>query len=92
MAPGTNPILDGAIQTLVALAMSTGFLLALFVGFLVIAGFTKFRKIGPRSLVVRNLADRMGGEHIHYLSPDAVSGKTDQLRTPELLEQQDKPS
>ena len=77
MAPGANAITDGAVLTLIGLATSTGFILALFIGFLVIAGFTKFRKVGPRSLVVRNLVDRMGDEPV---------------RTPELLEQRDKPS
>ena len=92
MAPGANAITDGAVLTLIGLATSTGFILALFIGFLVIAGFTKFRKAGPRSLVVRNLVDRMGDEPVRYLSPDDVGGNTDQLRTPELLEQRDKPS
>ncbi len=92
MAPGANAITDGAVLTLIGLATSTGFILALFIGFLVIAGFTKFRKVGPRSLVVRNLVDRMGDEPVRYLSPDDVGGNTDQLRTPELLEQRDKPS
>ena len=90
--PDTNAIADGAMLTLIGLAISTGFLLALFIGFLVIAGFTKLRKIGPKSLVVRNLVDRMEGEQLQYLKPDAVTGNTDQLRTPELLEQQNKPS
>lgn len=90
MTPDTNVIMDGAVLTLIGLATSTGFLLALFVGFLVIAGLTKLRKIGPKSLVVRNLVDRMGNEKFQYLSPDDVGGNTDQLRTPELLEQQDK--
>lgn len=92
MVPGANAITDGAVLTLIGLATSTGFILALFIGFLVIAGFTKFRRVGPRSLVVRNLVDRMGDEHVQYLSPDDVGGNTDQLRTPELLEQRDKPS
>lgn len=83
MAP--ESIVGGAIQTLMGLALSTGFLLALFVGFIVVAGFTKFRKTRG-SLVVRNLADRMEGGQLDYLSPDAPSGPADQLRTPELLE------
>ncbi len=87
----SDVIADGAMQTLLGLAISTGFLLALFIGFLVIAGFTKLRKIGSRSLVVRNLGDRMGGESFQYLKPDAVVGNTDQLRTPELLEQRNQP-
>ena len=86
MAPDQS-IIAGAVQTLLGLAVSTGFLLALFIGFLVIAGFTKFRKTGRGSLVVRNLADQMDGAQVRYLPPDAPSGPADQLRTPELLEQ-----
>lgn len=86
MAPDQS-IIGGAVQTLMGLAVSTGFLLALFIGFLVIAGFTKFRKTGRGSLVVRNLADQMDGAKVRYFTPDEHSGPTDQLRTPELLEQ-----
>ncbi len=89
MAGDLQSLIGGAVQTLMGLAVSTGFLLALFIGFLVVAGFTKFRKTGRSSLVVRNLADRMDGMRVQYLAPDARSGPTDQLRTPELLEQAD---
>ena len=87
MAPDTQSLVSGAIQTLMGLAVSTGFLLALFIGFLVVAGFTKFRKTGRGSLVVRNLVDQMDGGRVRYFTPDEQSGNTDQLRTPELLEQ-----
>ena len=88
MAPDTQSLVSGAIQTLMGLAVSTGFLLALFIGFLVVAGFTKFRKTGRGSLVVRNLVDQMDGGRVRYFTPDAHrGGNTDQLRTPELLEQ-----
>lgn len=87
MGPDTQSLVGGAIQTLMGLAVSTGFLLALFIGFLVVAGFTKFRKTGRGSLVVRNLVDQMDGARVTYFTPAAQSGNTDQLRTPELLEQ-----
>lgn len=87
VAPDAQSLIGGAVQTLTGLAVSTGFLLALFIGFLVVAGFTKFRKTGRGSLVVRNLVDQMDGGRVRYLTPDASSGNTDQLRTPELLEQ-----
>lgn len=92
MGPDADSIVAGAIQALTGLAVSTGFLLALFIGFLVVAGFTKFRKTGRRSLVVRNLVDRMGDTRVQYLGPDAPSGGADQLKTPELQEQSRKPS
>lgn len=85
-----DTFIAGAISTLTGLAVSTGFLLALFIGFCVIAGFSKFRKIGQDSLVHRNLVDRMESGSVQYLSPDAPRGQTDQLRTPELLEQVDR--
>jgi len=82
-------VTSGVIQTLVGLLVSTGFLLTLFVGFLVVAGFSKFRKINRSSLVHRNLVDRMNDQDgsVEYLPPDAPRGGADQLRTPELLEQ-----
>ena len=78
-----NPV-EVAVGALLGLVLSTGFLLALFIGFIVVAGFTKFRR--TRALVVRNLSDGADGEP-SYLPPDAPRGPADQLRTPELLEQ-----
>lgn len=72
--------------TVGGLILSTTFLLALFVGFCVLAGFPKLRKSTRRSMVVKNLTEQMTGE-THYLPADAPRGPADQLRTPELLEQ-----
>ena len=77
-----------AIYALVGLAVSTGFLLALFVGFLVIAGFSKHRGRSSGSAIVRNIAERLG-TRAPYLPPGAPRGPADQLRTPELVEQSD---
>ena len=77
-----NPV-EIAVGALLGLVLSTGFLLTLFIGFIVLAGFTKFRR--TRTLVVRNLSDADGEPS--YLPPDAPRGPADQLRTPELLEQ-----
>ena len=73
----------GVVQ---GIGFSTVFLLAVFVGFCVLVGFTKHRAIGKASLVVRSLDDRLG-TGARYLSPDAPRGPADQLRSPELLEQ-----
>ena len=81
--PEIQSILVAAVSGLVS---STAFLLALFVGFVFLAGLTKLRKRTKTSMVVRNLTEQMEGE-IHYLPPDAPRGPADQLRTPELLEQ-----
>ena len=75
-------IVIGLIQGLVG---ATVFLLAVFLGFCVIVGFTKHRVIGKGSPVVRSLDDRVGSG-ARYLSPDVPRGPVDQLRTPELSE------
>ena len=76
-------ILLGLLQ---GLGFSTVFLLAVFVGFCVLVGFTKLRPIGKRSPVVRSLEDRLGSG-ARYLPPSVPRGPADQLKTPELLEQ-----
>ena len=77
-------LIVGALQ---GLGVSTVFLLALFIGFCILVGFSKHRATtGRETLVVRNLDDRLGND-FHYLPPDAPRGQVDQLRTPELLEQ-----
>jgi hypothetical protein len=78
------------IQSLVfglvqALVTSSAFLVTVFVGFCVLAGFTKHRVIGKSSLVVRSLEDRVGSG-ARFLAPAAPRGPADQLKTPELLE------
>ena len=74
------------VAAVTGLVSSTAFLLALFVGFIFLAGLSKFRKRTKGSMVVRNLTEEMEGE-THYLPADAPRGPADQLRTPELLEQ-----
>jgi hypothetical protein len=86
---GLQDILPAALGTLQGLLVSTGVLLALFIGFCVILNFPKLRPSGRHSLVVRNLDEAVGRTET-YLSPDAPRGRTDQLRTPELLEQQNR--
>ncbi len=78
------------IQSLVfgllqALISSSVFLVVVFVGFCVLAGFTKHRAIGKSSLVVRSLDDRVGSGS-RFLAPAVPRGPADQLKTPELLE------
>ena len=82
---GSGP-LEVAFAALQGLLLSTGFLLALFIGFLVVAGYCKFRRREPGSAIVRNLAECLGSG-AQYLPPTAPRGPADQLRTPELQEQ-----
>ena len=81
-----NDIQSVVVGLLQGLGLSTVFLLAVFIGFCVLVGFTKLRTIDKRSRVVRNLDDRLGSGG-RYLSPSVPRGPADQLKTPELLEQ-----
>lgn len=77
--------MDAAFGTLQGLLVSTGVLLALFIGFCVLFNLPKLRASGRHSRVVRSLDEALG-DTPQYLPPDAPRGVTDQLRTPELLE------
>ncbi len=69
------------------LASSTIFVLALFIGFCVLLGFTKTRKTaGGSARVVKSLDERISHKAMVYLAPSAPHGPADQLRAPELLE------
>ena len=78
--------MDVALGTLQGLLVSTGVLLALFVGFCVLFNLPKLRASGRHSRVVRSLDEALSDAPQQYLPPDAPRGRTDQLRTPELLE------
>jgi hypothetical protein len=72
---------------LTGLASSTIFVLALFIGFCVIVGFTKLKKTaGGSARVIKSLDERISARPMEYLSPSAPHGPSDQLRAPELLE------
>ena len=78
-------VLPGLLGTALGLAVSSGVLLVLLAGFCLLLGLLKLRASGGRSRVVRSLDEALGRPQV-YLSPDAPRGRTDQLRTPELLE------
>jgi hypothetical protein len=84
-------LLPAAFGTLQGLIVSTGVLLALFVGFCVLLNFPKLRRSGRHSRTVRSLDEALGRPQ-QYLPPDAPRGPVDQLRTPELLEAQSRNS
>ena len=76
-----------ALGTLQGVVSSTAFVLFLFIGFCVVAGFTKTRKTaGGSASVVKSLDERISHKPMVYLSPSAPHGPADQLRSPELLE------
>jgi hypothetical protein len=77
-------LIAGAVQ---GLASSTVFVLALFIGFCVIFGFTKLKKTaGGRAMVVKSLDERISGRPMEYMPPSTPRGPADQLRAPELVE------
>ena len=77
-------LIAGALQ---GLASSTVFVLALFIGFCVIFGFTKLKRTaGGGARVVKSLDERLSHRPMEYLQANAPSGPSDQLRSPELLE------
>jgi hypothetical protein len=75
-----------AIGALQGLASSTVFILALFIGFCVLVGFTKLKKTAGNVPVVKSLDETLSHQPMAYLPPDAPRGPADQLRAPELLE------
>jgi hypothetical protein len=74
----------GALQGILS---STGFVLALFIGFCVIVGFTKTKKTaGGSATVVKSLDERISHQPFVYFAPGAPRGPADQLKSPELVE------
>jgi len=75
------------IGTLQGVLSSTGFVLALFIGFCVIVGFTKTKKTaGGSANVVKSLDERISHKPFVYFAPGAPRGPADQLKSPELIE------
>ena len=73
----------GALQ---GLTFSAVFILALFIGFCVILGFTKTKRTAGSAPVVKSLDERITHRPVDYLAPTAPRGPADQLKAPELLE------
>ena len=76
-----------ALGTLQGVLSSTGFVLFLFIGFCVVAGFAKTRKTaGGTASVVKSLDERISLKPMEYFAPGVGRQKVDQLHSPELLE------
>jgi acid phosphatase family membrane protein YuiD len=75
------------LAVLQGLASSTVFVLALFIGFCVVFGFTKLKRTaGGGAMVVKSLDETISHKAMIYLPPTAPRGPADQLRAPELVE------
>lgn len=75
------------LGTLQGLASTTVFVLALFIGFCVVLGFTKTKRTaGGTASVIKSLDERISHQPMVYLAPSAPRGPADQLKAPELIE------
>jgi len=72
-----QPIIVGLVQGFVS---SSVFVLALFIGFCVIVGFTKTKRTAGNAPVVKSLDEAVGHQAVHYLPPSAPHGPIDQLK------------
>ncbi len=83
-AGDAQSLLLGVLQ---GLASSTVFVLALFIGFCVVFGFTKLKRTaGGSASVIKSLDETLSRQPMTYLPPTAPRGPADQLRSPELVE------
>ena len=82
-----SDVVQIVIGTLQGLGASTVFVLALFIGFCVVLGFTKTKKTaGGTAVVIKSLDERISRRPMAYLAPSAPRGPADQLKAPELME------
>jgi hypothetical protein len=84
MTPGE--ILQLAIGTIQGLTVSAVAVLAIFIGFCVLVGFTKTKRTAGNAPVVKSLDESVSHQPVTYLPPTAPRGPADQLRAPQLLE------
>ena len=76
--------LGEALELLIGLlkgaTASSVFILALFIGFCVVVGFTKLKKTsGGSAMVVKSLDERISHQPMVYMAPGAPRGPADQL-------------
>ncbi len=76
-----------AIGTITGVGAVVVFVLVLFIGVCTLGGFPKLRPTSRKTLIIKNLEERVGQEALaRYLPADTPRGPIDQLRTPQLLE------
>jgi hypothetical protein len=72
---------DLIIGVLMGIGFSTVFVLALFIGFCVLIGFTKTKKTaGGNASVIKSLDERISHTSMAYLPPTAPRGHADPLK------------
>jgi hypothetical protein len=84
-AGGGRGMIVGDIQNLVigvltGILSSTGFILALFIGFCVVFGFAKTKKTAGNTAVVKSLDETITHQSMVYLPPTAPRGHADPLK------------
>jgi hypothetical protein len=79
-------VLHGILATLLGFTSSSVFVLALFIGFCVLLGFTKTKRTAGGAMVVKSLDEAVSHRAAVYLAPTDPRGPADQLRAPELVE------
>jgi len=76
-------VIDLTVGALQGLTFSAVFILALFIGFCVVVGFTKLKPTaGGAAPVIKSLDERISRKPMAYLKPDAPRGPADQLHSP----------
>jgi hypothetical protein len=83
MSSDVIQIVVGALQ---GLTLSSVFVLALFIGFCVLVGFTKTKRTAGGAMVVKSLEEAVSHRAVDYLQPSDPRGPADQLKAPELVE------
>ncbi len=72
-----QPIVVGLVQGFLS---SSLFILALFIGFCVLVGFTKTKRTAGNAPVVKSLDEALNRQPMVYLPPTAPRGPADQLK------------
>ena len=81
-----NDTIQIVIGFLQGFATSSVFVLALFIGFCVLVGFTKTKRTAGQAMVVKSLDEAVSHHAVDYLAPTDPRGPADQLKAPELME------
>jgi hypothetical protein len=82
----SSDVVQIAIGALQGFTASSVFVLALFIGFCVLVGFTKTKRTAGGAMVVKSLDEAVSHRPVDYLAPTDPRGPADQLKAPELVE------